>query len=142
MNTYIIKSELLALYKIGRTKEIDKRLKGLISSTKDNNLSVVRLYNGDLEKQLHVMFSHKRIRGEWFDLNEEDLVFIDSNKPISREKKHGIYYKILSCSSTRLKIALDLNISERTMLNWVNGNSKKLQAPAIISVIKKHIKSR
>jgi len=142
MNTYIIRSELLALYKIGRTIKIDKRVKELMSQTKDANLSIVRLYDGDLEKQLHIMFKHKRVRGEWFDLNEQDLVFIDSNKPISREKKHGVYYKILSCSSTRLKIALDLNISERTMLNWVNGNSKKLQSPATISIIKKHIKSR
>lgn len=32
----------------------------------------------DLESQLHVRFKDKRLRGEWFRLDEDDLTYIKS----------------------------------------------------------------
>ena len=28
----------------------------------------------ELEESLHIVFQHKRVKGEWFELNEDDLI--------------------------------------------------------------------
>lgn len=43
--------------------------------------------------------------------------------------------KIRSDSRLRMRIALEIGVTERTILNWVNSNSKKLQAPVILKAI-------
>jgi predicted transcriptional regulator len=50
--------------------------------------------------------------------------------------------KIKSDARVRMLIALEVGVTERTILNWVKSNSKKLEVPALITAIKKHIKSR
>jgi len=47
--------------------------------------------------------------------------------------------KIKSDSRIRMRIALEVGVTERTILNWVNSNSKKLDAPIISKAIKKFL---
>ena len=60
-------------YKIGRSVNPSIREKTLQSEKP----TIEMLFNHDAEvkdeKELHNMFSEKRIRGEWFDLNGSDL---------------------------------------------------------------------
>lgn len=68
-------------YKIGKTKNPTKRLNHfgvklpfeteviILKETKNYHLT---------ERELHEKFMHKRIRGEWFQLNERDLKYIRS----------------------------------------------------------------
>ena len=68
------------LYKIGIATNVRSRLSGLqTGSTTD--LSVVRQFEvGNaiaLEAELHALMREKRVRGEWFDLTDNDLNRID-----------------------------------------------------------------
>lgn len=73
--TYVIYDDLY--YKIGKTNNLEKRL----SSIKTGNVRARLLYYFDdnIEKELHSKFKNKRVGGEWFDLSEEDLLYIETN---------------------------------------------------------------
>jgi hypothetical protein len=45
--------------------------------------------------------------------------------------------KIRSDSRIRMRIALELGVTERTVLNWLNGQSKRLTAPGTLKIIKR-----
>jgi hypothetical protein len=78
---YIMKCERTNLYKIGLTaKSIHTRFNSLKTANPSINLfkyyeEVIDLY--EKERELHNLFSKKRIDGEWFELNESDLCEID-----------------------------------------------------------------
>jgi len=65
-------------YKIGytRNKDINKRLSQLKTGN-PNQLKIVKKFESEhgqkVETSLHNIFSHKKIDGEWFRLNNEDV---------------------------------------------------------------------
>lgn len=76
---YLMKDNHTEFYKIGISNDPKYREKTLLSQKPsieliykrefvDRELSLV------MEKTLHNYFHHKRVRGEWFDLDEEDLI--------------------------------------------------------------------
>ena len=71
---YLIKCQ--QLYKIGITNDIKSRLAQL-STGNPFELSVVRVFGYDnaeiVERAVHQRFSSNRKRGEWFELDENDL---------------------------------------------------------------------
>lgn len=72
---YILKNEK-GYYKIGyTTRPIKERITTFKISNPDIELvKVIQAENARLkEKQLHEQFSHKRITGEWFNLNKNEL---------------------------------------------------------------------
>lgn len=69
--TYIIYDKHRKLHKIGRTVEIDRRMKAVKNVVPD--IELICVCNNDLEILLHNCFKEKRINGEWFDLNENDI---------------------------------------------------------------------
>lgn len=73
---YVMIDKNTGYYKIGRSSNPLKREKTLQSEKPTIEL----LFHHDArisnEKELHDMFSDKRIRGEWFDLNGSDLSII------------------------------------------------------------------
>lgn len=81
---YVMIDKNTGYYKIGRSKNPEKRERTLQSEKP----TIEMLFNRDArvkdEKELHNMFSDKRVRGEWFDLNGSDLSKIKkyfNNKP-------------------------------------------------------------
>lgn len=70
---YVMIDKNTGYYKIGRSKNPEKREKTLQSEKP----TIEMIFNEDArirdEKKLHYIFSDKRIRGEWFDLNGTDL---------------------------------------------------------------------
>lgn len=79
---YVMIDKSNGYYKIGRSKNADRREKTLQSEKPTIELMFkFGGVKGD-EKILHEMFKEKRIRGEWFDLNGSDLINI---KEYSRE---------------------------------------------------------
>ena len=79
MNIYLISSETNGkkLYKIGITKRaIEVRMKELKTGNAAD-LSIVDSFQSKwatkIEANLHRLFRPKKISGEWFDLDEEDL---------------------------------------------------------------------
>ena len=68
--TYIIKGAN-GQYKIGRSCDIYKRYKSLLTANPD--IKIEFIINKDVEYSLHNEYSHKRISGEWFMLSKNDL---------------------------------------------------------------------
>ncbi len=63
-------------YKIGRSKIPEYRERTLQAQEPDISIMAKWIVNKPLEKELHKKFIDKRLRGEWFDLDEEDLAEI------------------------------------------------------------------
>ena len=75
MYIYFIRSGVRGPIKIGIAKNVDKRLSDL-QCANPYELSLITKVKCDsrrhalyLEKRLHKMFSHKHLRGEWFNGN-------------------------------------------------------------------------
>ena len=79
-NIYLISALLdeKKIYKIGYTKRsVNKRIKELETGN-PYEFNIERVYVTDnyannIEKSVHRHFVNKRIKGEWFDLDEEDI---------------------------------------------------------------------
>jgi hypothetical protein len=63
--TYIVKHPTTGLLKIGRSVDVDSRVKSLQTGA-GAILSVAAVMQGDRESELHKRFSHLRGHGEWF----------------------------------------------------------------------------
>lgn len=72
--TYVLKDKS-GLYKIGKSVNVERRIKSI--STGNTTIEKVMVLPIDCEGYLHSYFSNKRIRGEWFKLNNEDIKFIE-----------------------------------------------------------------
>jgi hypothetical protein len=70
---YIIENN--GMYKIGYSSNWDKRLKAYKTHMGSVNLVYVtkQIDCFDLENYLHGLFIDKRVNGEWFELDEDDL---------------------------------------------------------------------
>lgn len=66
---YLIKSG--DNYKIGKSNNPQRRLNSIMTS--NLNAELICYGTGVKEKELHHIFSNKRIKGEWFNLNETDI---------------------------------------------------------------------
>lgn len=79
-NIYLISALLddKKIYKIGYTKrEVSKRIKELETGNPYEfdieKVYVTENYANSIENRIHKHFLFKKIRGEWFDLDEEDI---------------------------------------------------------------------
>lgn len=66
--TYLIKDSSNGLYKIGYSSEPYFREKTLQSEKPI--IKMVKVWDKDIESELHKEFNHVRVRGEWFSLNK------------------------------------------------------------------------
>lgn len=73
MKTYIIKSQ--GHYKIGKTTNINNRLSSYRTHCFD--FEILKVYDGDYESFFHKKFSACRVKGEWFNLTDENLRLMD-----------------------------------------------------------------
>jgi len=72
-HVYLMYDKSTGHTKIGRSFKPQQREKTLISDKSSIELFFVSPHcESSIEKELHKIFKHKRVRGEWFDLNEED----------------------------------------------------------------------
>ena len=69
------------LFKIGKTQDLQKRLVSYHTHL-PIVFRVIRQYPvaniAELEANLHIVFQHKRVKGEWFELNNDDLIICDN----------------------------------------------------------------
>jgi hypothetical protein len=76
---YVLNQSGSNLYKIGMTKKDgESRIKSLQTGN-PQNIVVAQEYKAPLEyeKKLHKLFSHKNVRGEWFEFTPNDLQIIN-----------------------------------------------------------------
>lgn len=72
--TYIMIDHNTGFYKIGKSKNPYFREKTLQSEKP--TIEMLLVINQDIEKVLHQEFSNKRVRGEWFQLECEDVEYL------------------------------------------------------------------
>jgi hypothetical protein len=113
-------------YKIGKTQDLQKRL-----SAYQTHLPVVfriiRQYLADnmneLEEGLHIAFQHKRVKGEWFELTEGDLVICDNiARSFALEKMQRQHKKYR-----------EIEYSDNPLLQVLEANEKYLRSYSIIA---------
>lgn len=68
--TYIIQDIIQGYVKIGFSRNIEARLKRM-QTDNANSLRLIGLIEGNCEKILHNTFAASKIKGEWFECNEE-----------------------------------------------------------------------
>lgn len=99
----------------------------------------------ELETKIHYHFKDKRIRGEWFNLDQKDLnifgttffqTFSDPNMPKGWSIRQQISGKFTAAlckkmreakNITRLTLAKDASIGHQTLINFENGSTANLQ---------------
>jgi len=72
--TYLIKNNHTKLYKIGYSKNPKHRERTLQSQ--EPNIKMVKIWNKNIEKKLHKLYSEYRVRGEWFNLTPIQVKYI------------------------------------------------------------------
>lgn len=75
--TYIVLDTNNGYYKIGKTTQKVKDRIQQWSSLACAELGRPIIINKDVEKELHKKFKDKRIKGEWFNLTREDIIYIE-----------------------------------------------------------------
>lgn len=114
------------LYKIGKTSDLQRRLAAYHTHL-PILFRVIRQYAAlnmtDLEESLHIVFQHKRVKGEWFALNRSDLVICDN---IARN------YALQSLQKQRKK-HIPVTFSSNPLLQVMEANEKYLQDYARIA---------
>lgn len=108
------------LYKIGKTRDLQKRLASYHTHL-PVMFRVIRQYAStnmsDLEECLHIIFQHKRVKGEWFELTKGDLVICDN---IARN------YALTNLHRQSKKYA-EIRYSDNPLLQVMEANEKYLQ---------------
>lgn len=117
---YIIKTGK-NLYKIGKTQDLQKRI-GAYRTHLPIVFRVVRQYiavnMNELEECLHILFQHKRVKGEWFELTQEHLIICDNiarNFALEKLQKQAKKYP-------------DINYGDNPLLQVMEANEKYLRS--------------
>lgn len=87
---YLAKSDN-GLYKIGTSKNSDRRMRDLRVAPVGITIEHV-IYTDDglrLERYLHNLYSSKRVRGEWFELDASDVKTIKSASKVMYSATNG-----------------------------------------------------
>ena len=109
------------LYKIGKTQNLQKRLASYHTHL-PIQFRVIRQYPAEniseLEESIHVIFQHKRTKGEWFELSEGDLIICDN---LVRNFAHDILKK-------QPKKYPDIEYSDNPLLQVMEANEKYLKS--------------
>ena len=71
--TYLVQNSTTGLYKIGKTaNEVKIRVAQFTGMSAGDNY-IHGFIDRDIEQQLHKKYKDKRIKGEWFDLSQQDV---------------------------------------------------------------------
>ena len=73
---YLIRESFKGLVKIGRTRDLARRMEGIVTSCPQDITLIGAIYVNDcykLELDLHKEYESKRYKKEWFSLTDEDV---------------------------------------------------------------------
>ena len=76
--TYFVRHPKTKLIKIGKTIDVESRIKSLECGS-GGKLHILAVLNGNKERELHKKFSNSRVHGEWFSDKDKVITnYIDS----------------------------------------------------------------
>lgn len=73
--TYIIFNNKSNLFKIGKTKNLGKRM-SLLENEYGVKLQLIGFLDTDIESELHIKYSKNRVHGEWFNISMDTALDI------------------------------------------------------------------
>lgn len=124
MNTYIMKTNVSPYYKIGKSIDIERRKSQIKGSVSFIDVQVVHSFPLDIEAELHAMYAAFRVKGEWFELSQEQIeqirridgekakaYFIDTEDMLFTPDALELYFT-LSPNAKELLWHLTLNIKK------------------------------
>jgi hypothetical protein len=92
---YLIQADN-GLTKIGCTKNIINRF-SVLKTSSPCDLKIIGFVNStsqyDLEREIHNYFSDRRVKGEWFDLSEAELMALDERFGLGLSVSAAVYHK-------------------------------------------------
>lgn len=91
-HVYVIKSA--NLYKIGRTGDMEKRMKSFERSLPRGFEMICNWYTTDTrteEAEMHSILAEKRVTGEWFSLSDDDVDFLGSMAIFNTQHRERLY---------------------------------------------------
>lgn len=149
------------LYKIGKTQNLQKRI-GAYHTHLPILFRLIRQYPAqnmaELEESLHIIFQHKRIKGEWFELNSDHITICDNiarNFALEKLQKQPKKYPVIQYSDNPLlqvmeanerylgsyaKIAEDikLGLSTEEILELYQGTVSKATVSTVRKLLQSH----
>jgi len=97
-NLWFIQKQKIFIYKIGMSTNVTERIKTLQSILPFSKITLIwhKKFNNycKVENYLHKKFNDKKIAGEWFNLLEEDIIFIKNKYKIIHKIPYDINEKI------------------------------------------------
>lgn len=78
VKTYVIHNQELNLVKIGRSNRVKSRIRD-IENMAGVPLPILKVFDEDIERELHQKFKHLRAKGEWFSYNDEIRNYLASH---------------------------------------------------------------
>ena len=123
--TYFVQGHPLTPVKIGRAKDVDRRLSEL-QTANYQKLRLLLVLKGDLESDLHDLFSKHRIDGEWFRWCDEIKEFIYSQN----QGRNGCWHLVnVYCTSKEREMFNDWHAKAYLALDkltdWIRHTSLK-----------------
>lgn len=108
---YFIKEDYAGRIKIGKTRDINQRM-DTFNVKLPFNVELIHVIESAnyhyTEKLFHVLFDSKRVNGEWFNLNENDISWVKSGNYTKR-----IMGSILNESNAQKSKSKQINITDK-----------------------------
>jgi predicted GIY-YIG superfamily endonuclease len=103
---YILKSDF-GVYKIGRTKDLERRLRDFRIFPKEFELvhSIACEDEVKVEKDLHERYKDKKVRNEWFELSDDDIQDLKKINYVPAEQSD---YEIIRLSKEQKETLFEL----------------------------------
>lgn len=135
MPTYIIRAGLAGPVKIGKADDVEHRLNALQVSHHET-LHVLRVIDTafDAEPILHEKFKHLRIRGEWFEFDQEMMSFVPEPPPTAPPRVQGKTWRQLLAAWKAKEVARRIGCTTKTVENWQKGKGEP-QAKYIFAML-------
>lgn len=120
---YVLEKEYIKEYKIGRTYNLKKRYRAIITQSGINNIKLIALSDyifeyGKLENALHKLYKKHLIIGEWYKLNDDEILEL-----LNHIEHNGLtLYNDKNESVVKLNYHIDYNISKNLLEALENKN--------------------
>jgi hypothetical protein len=97
-SVYLVRNDHNGMVKVGRSLNVEKRLKTLQTSNPFPLTLILTILTNDspqVESNLHKIFRHKRVYGEWFNLSDQDIDLVLNLKqqienPVAKSVKTSV----------------------------------------------------
>ena len=141
-NVYVFKQTVTNIFKIGMTKKIS--VNDRLSSFKTYSpypievITIIETENAyELERKLHHKFKDKRLSGEFFNLNEQDIEYIKNYHQSELLKTINIVTEFIIKTNINHKKIKDFIIKESKAIEYYEN---KIPVDSIIECVQQNFK--